>query len=616
MRTRALLRALALDVLLPITTALLLVAAILGPLLPKLDRHAVGGATFLGPWDGNGTMWFHWWVAKAWSEGLPLLRPTVLVCPPGTCELGSSFPNRIDALLAIPFVRTFPLPLSFNLFSLAQPVAATWAGFFALRSIQTSRPLALVGGVLFGFNEMLFGELRSGRVVTALLAPLALTAGCWCHALAARSRVGAAAWGIATGLLGAICVETYAPQAIFIVVLALGIGLFGMLLPADGVGRLRPLAVGALAATVGIVSVAPYLYELLFVRLVASGSEIDPFTTPIRPWSMALWTRLFAYESTPGSPDVAALTRKLLANSMPLLGLWDRTRVPSGFGHISPGLTALLVAAALLGGARARNWLASSALLWVLMLGPTLCERVNHRTAKALLWEGYEFSLPMRALVEWAPMSANYLRPYRVFPVFLLALTAAGVLGAQRLTVHYPRLRIAFVAVFALLVARDIYEGRPNLNAVAWSVPKPVAMLAAIPGDFIVAEVPMGAGHATGVAQAVHGKRRTAMSQDSFDLTCRKEARPPSLTRWSPFLTRLWHLGAWDTVPVRPAEVEDARKLGIRYVLFFRPLYADLWCRDSVAAERALRAALGNPISDDGVIALFAVPDPSGDPAR
>lgn len=636
MNTR-LARRLLLDFLLP----LLIFAFAARQMVEVLPQHLddmLGASTTLEPTDSNGTIWFYWWVHQAYTQGRDLLNPDV-ICHPGGQNLGSNFPNRIDALFALPFFHLFPFPRSYNLAILAGPVASALAAYACFRRLSERRSLALAGGFFFGFQAYSFAEITAGRPVTGLVVVLPLFLYCWLTALEGR-RWGF--WALLAGFAGSLAVQDYIPFALFLLVFAVGSALLRLFWPAEGASRLRPFGVGLITAIFGAFFSAPYVHETLLVRLAGPASAMNLRPVPMAElWEPRLWTDLYKFYLKLGEASThvfftienrAEVLSKVQAAAMPWDWLWH-----IGFGEsgkrafFPPESTLVIVLVGLLGGRRSWAWLAGALVFWVITLGPYAAETVDLQSQHLLLIGGQKVALPLSWLVHYQPALASFIRAYRASPLFLFCLCGALVSGADRLlergrswagpngwrvlSVHAAALggTLLLANYTAMMLKTAHWTALPSSP---WHISPFIEKMASDREEYAVAELPIGIGHGSALLQVVHGKQRSEGHHD--ELARLALHRPPPKECYTlPFLQALWYLGGKDggaTVEegFRPEAIASAVRAGFRYVLLYPKAYQGMVGRnlglDQAKVEAELQARLGAPVYQDSEVVVYALP--------
>lgn len=603
------------DVVLPLALYSLL-SAVLSPNLARQLGTLSPADQLPIPSDMNGTVWFYWWLERAWSRGHPFLVSDATCAPAGEL-LGLNFPSRIDAWLALPFFAWFPLPTSLNLFVLALPVLNAWAGYLFLRTLTSRRLVALAAGSTIGFNAYSNAEVTAGRPVTALFIAAPLFVGAWYRAVGAepamrprRPTAGPhpALWGVASGAAAALALHQYAP-------LLIGAGLIAVLILLTGQAGLRRVLVAtSAAATTGALLGLSYVHEVVVLRTQTPRS-IGPETLwRLSPtWNPSRWLEIATHATPPaGNPlppgdGGAPWWSGVQTESLP----WDALWTPGWSSDmrvawVAPSLIACWVVLGLVGGRRGRGWLALAVLFWLVTLGPNLSSSTVVHDVQYIELGGQLIPMPTALLLTMVPGLASWFKPYRMFVYVLIAGAAAWVCGIERLASNQPGRRgvaVEWIGValagWALFATARAGGTEPRLFP--WRVPTFLEDLASDRADYVIAEVPAGGGHAYGLHQAVHGKRR---SEPLHDISMADLGSSPPECLATPLSAALWRVGdprysAAVADGLGPEAQHDAADSGVRYVFF----YPEVWRdgprgagRSATLAIAQLDAALGEPV--------------------
>lgn len=598
-----------LDGLLPLFAYLILVMWGASRLIHQIDSHAVLPSS-AQPDDSTSTVWFYWWVYRAWADGRTLLEPD-MVCAPGWESLGKLFANRVDALAAVPFFASFPFPRSYNLFILSALTFSAWSGYLFCRTLTRNRLVAGAIGALFVYNLYTFWEINHGRPNTGILAWYALFGAAWVKALVTPGR---AAWGwvVLAGLAAALTVHAYVIVAFFLVFFAVGLALFRVFWPAAGVSRLRPVWAGLLSVGIAAFWVAPYVHETQVLRdPISRISDADPGQrAPLWPWDPTMWQELGRWweTRTPGTglgPDAMELAQ---TRALPLISLIGLGGGPTGSpaGATRPVLLAM-VGLVLLGGRRTWPWALGVAFFYLCTLGPYVAEAVG-RPPIYVEMDGQRLRTPIWWVLQAAPMLAEYIRPYRVFVVAWLCTVGLFMTGfdglSTRLARWLPRAAPWLVGLLAIgLAAETIRQGR-RIGSFSWvrtaiEVPPFIQDLGENPEDFAIVELPVGLGEGGATWQVVHQKRRAG----SF-----RQVLPEQTDRC---MSQLPFLRQMTTLPPAPTSeaTDQAIAQGFRYVLVRRELLKPSFTM--TMGEQKLLAPLtaqfGEPIYEDPLLLVWDI---------
>lgn len=630
--------------------------------MENLRTQWVGSNTLI-PSDGNGTVWFYYWMLKSWLEAKPLLVPDIVCAPTGEA-LGMNFPNQVDAWLAMPFLYLGGFPTGYNLFILSIPLLGAFGAWLFLKSVIRSRLLAWCGAVLYGYNAYTIVEIVDGRPVTGLVFALPLVLWAWNRTLQAPTRNTSIAWGIVTGLLGGLNYWAYIPFALFLVPVALLMACLHLLeLPSQGGlvarlrGAVRPLLLGFLALGVGGMVSLPYVHAILVerpqvMRAVAAGGEPQPVPSIV---SMDYWQGLLdaiegnrrVSQSAPVSADALdARIQRVQANAQHWQWPWLRPFGESARRLYLPPLLLL----ALLGvlpwwGRRGGLWALVTLLCYVTTLGPYLTGITDRGELYYVTIDSQRLTLPLEWLLRRFHKLAEFLRPYRIYPLLLISLLTTIGVGAQQMLeamsrrlehwmaegernppsagpVHVPNpfslqrgvtllggllgVYLTWWTLVLMTHAQQNLRFHPN----PWKPSPFFYQLRDEPGNFSIVELPMGEGHATAVYQVVHERPRAEGHHDL--LKSISDSEPPETCYQHPFLRALWRYEreiAWNgqdsTIDpaLDPALIGQAVDAGFRYLLLYPEAYGARVVpgrvKEPVALEKDLRKRLGPPVFED-----------------
>ncbi len=611
-----------LDLALPLLVFGYLTVSLHPSLAGHLDSR-LGAPDLPNPSDSNGTIWFYWWFAQAFEQGKDLLNPDV-VCAPRGQALGSNFPNRMDAWFALPFFRHYPFPRSFNLTLLAVPVAGALAAYILARTRGLGRLVALAVGACFGFGAFTGFELLNGRVASGLLLWYPLFLVPWFLALE-LGPVAAGIAALAAGVAAAAAVLAYVPVALALLLVALLSALYRVFRPQLGVSRWRPLAVGLVVALVGGVGSAPYAHEILVVRTVEPDVSGTARTTR-SAWDPALYRELRQRLQTPTGPSGGQGRRDpdVINDAQPINHLWSPPKGDAGSrAYVPPLLVGAGLLGGLLGGRRGRLALVAMFGAWLLTLGPYAL--IAQDPAELLRIGGARLVLPTAWILDLLPYASSFLRPYRYTPLLELTAAFAAAFGAQALGGWLgtrlvgrvgPRLGgwagtlVAATLMVALAAGsvRSVQQaGGYTLLEHPWSPPPGIQMLAEAAPGTVVAELPVGAGHALALYQVAHGKSRTEPHHDLRSAIFDGGTLPQGC--YTLALSKLmWGLGrrgqhAAAEAALDEAAIAEALAANIRYVVLYPMVMRMLFPRDTPVDGRGVAAALtrrlGPPVLAD-----------------
>ena len=649
--THRVLRGVGADILAPLGIYAALALTMLGDLARSPGAVVARQFQTLRAEDYLGTVWFYWWTHDALSRGHPILHPDV-VCAPGGTSLGRNFPNWVDAFLAWPFFHWLPFPASYNLFCTAIPVLGALSAYWALRTLTRQRALAGLGGALFGFNAYSFAEIVAGRPSTALVFVIPLFLAVWLKAL---STPGRRAWGwmLLAAPTAALVVYYHPIYTVICALLAVGTGLARWIWPWPGVSRWRPPLAGGVTGVLGGWLTTPYLYQITALQGRLSTPSHHHLAAPsphlLPPWSLDLWRYLVLlaqmewhrWVNTGGSPPPqgnplieAEIWQRMVGLSLPVDHLWREGAALTDPSYmLYPGfLVAAVLLLAALGGRRALGWMGLAAAFYLLTLGPWAAWRAPSPTEFALTG-GSRLRMPTWYLAKAVPATMTFLKPYRVFPGLLLALSAALVIALDTLprrvtgrwsslTPRLPWLRRAMVLLGILLVGTALLRVGAALTRTRFLVryrPNPFHLqLAADPSAGAIIELPVGLGHVLAGFQAVHGRPRSEGHHDEIAALKGQQEAPTACYRL-PLLQALWHLGRRPSaaepaaVPhLTPQLFRRASASGYRHLLVYLSAYPVLEEQglhyDVELVLQTLVDLLGEPEYRDEALVAFSIP--------
>ncbi len=541
------------------------------------------GPQFLAftPEDFHGTVWFFNWVHEALLRGVPILQPDT-VCAPRGISLGQQFPNWADAFMAFPLFHFFSFPTNYNLWLASIPVLGAFCAFWALRGMGTPPWLAWMAGAFYGFTPYSYQEILAGRPSTGLIMAIPLFVGLYHRALARPGRLGWL-WAVGSGLGAAFAVYYHPLQAFICAVLGLAMLMVALVVPAPGVARSRVLGTTALALLLAAFLSSSYLYQVTCLQgrlpSVQQGQQVCPSgRSLLPPWSPDLWTYLLETARDQGEgrqgrggfggadPTLTREREERLDSdlrraaflSLPISVLWtENTQLTDTRNQFHPWYMALVLALlAASAGPAAWGWLGMALLMLLLTLGPWL-QTTIHPQMEPLLFHGARLRLPDWYLFSHFPVLLSFLKPYRLFPGFLLALVLAGTKGLETWLQRFAHLRlraggrafstelpVLFLGLCVMLLGLLRLGASVDMAdwARSYTPDQFLAELGADTEDYGIIEMPVGLGHAYGAFQAIHGKRRSESHHDYLPDLRRGAAAPPECYG-SDLLQKLWWLG-------------------------------------------------------------------------
>ncbi len=262
---------------LAVGSALLLLAVVWGPALPRI------GGDFLGIEyvDHYGTQWFYWFVEYNRRLGFDADSTKMFFHPWGKDIFKHTGSNVLDAELAIPFRQFLGPILGYNVFVLFGHALSGLAFYKLARELTADRVACVVGAVLFTLQPYLLLEILEGRPTqgVALLPVLFFWA-------LIRSGLRRGIWApILGGVMLALSGYQYWFYALFGGLAALAHGVWRSLAPAPGSGgRAATLARHAVMAGVALGLTLPV--ALPMVIATASGEDV-PGLLDTDTWSWA-----------------------------------------------------------------------------------------------------------------------------------------------------------------------------------------------------------------------------------------------------------------------------------------------------------------------------------------
>ena len=650
----ALLRSALADGVLPLVVMVLGTLWISGPVARTPWGVVSRKLEALEPIDYGATLWFYDWVAQALGRGVHILEPDGVCAPTGT-TLGTNFPNWGDAILAAPLVGPLPFPTGYNLWLALIPVLGGLAAYAALRCLTERRSLALLGAWLFGFNAYSCFQIVLGRPSLALVAVLPLFLAFWLKATS-TDGVKAAGWSVLAGLTAGLALQFYVLYAALTWLLGALIWVGRVWHPPRSTWGPSVFVSGVLALATAAFCGAPYLYQAtalqprfpapraefanpegsLLVPPWSAGSGAVVEQTPLAPWDPELWrfTQAFTQdryqrfgemsEPAPGMLDDSLHT--MARHSLPFEYAWsgvERRGDPAGLLPLA-WLAPLVLILALLAGPRAWPWIVVVLLLWGLTLGPWLLGPDGAR-GTPLLVEGQRLRLPLWYLAQALPEAGSFLKPERLFPGFLMALSLALTVALDRIAtrsqgwlertwkpasaVLWPVLAAALMLVMGFSQAELSQDLDDTIPYEPWAFHQ---QLAADPQPGAIIELPLGLGQATAGFQLIHGRDR---AEDHHDAIAPQRAgqAPPSDCYRLDLLRTLWDLGRGPQIPdtLATGELEEASQAGFAWVLVYPEAYTSHGLQDLGydydAVRGVLDRSLGGPIFEDDHIVAYGL---------
>ncbi|MFH1464053.1 MAG: hypothetical protein ABIO70_06690 [Pseudomonadota bacterium] len=581
--------------------ALALCAAVLGPALPRLQDHLLGIAAV----DHFGTQWFYFFVDHALRTGGSLGRTDLLFHPWGKDLYLHTGANLLDALLCVPFRRLLGPVLGYNLFVLLGLAGTAWAFARLAREFVEDRAVAWIAGLLFAASPFVLYEAAEGRPTQAILALLPLVL---LRAWRTGQRAGLAA-PLTGGALLAILGYQYWYYAFFLGISLVSFGLWRVVRPPVGTGsRVAVLARFALFGGLALALVAPAALPILL--RTETGGDVPGLL------DLSGWARGGVRAVTAEGHAVALLTwQPWSGESAFLMQAADGAQRLVGHQRLGSWIwLALLGAAAWRPGRLDRGALLALALpAFLLAMGPLV-----------LLGGVYLPNLPYIGLAGALGFLRRLWWPARAFAVLdLLALLALAVLLARWLPKELLRRRLSLAA---LLVAWLLGLHRAGLAPLpVWEAAVPAGYRCLAQGEpGAVIELPWGRSQAHLYYQGAHGRPMLGGMLERNPVFSPPEA--VAFRQENTLVASLIAAAGAGEPPaggVAPADVQAARDLGFRWVVFERealmPRKDEDEGGDSAALRRGrrtrlrwiqadLRALLGPPVWADARTWIWPLP--------
>lgn len=258
--------------------ASVLLVAVWAPALPWMASDFLGTEYV----DHYGTQWFYWFVEYHLRHGTNPAHTNLFFYPWGKDIYKHTGANVLDAYAAIPFRALFGNVLGYNLFCLFFQALSGVAFYFLGREFTTDKVAAGFAALLYTVQPYILLEMGEGRPTQGItLLPVLF--------LLFMFRAGKAR-GVASPIIGgvllAICGYQYWFYALFGGFAALAHGVWCTLLPAPGSGgRVRVLARHAGMAAVAVVLTLPVALPMVLMTSGDSAEEV-PGLLDTDLWSM------------------------------------------------------------------------------------------------------------------------------------------------------------------------------------------------------------------------------------------------------------------------------------------------------------------------------------------
>ena len=423
--------------------------------------------------DVTSYVWDLWWVAHQVTHlGNPYL--THNMAAPAGVQLGFDTLIPLLGVVMTPVTLAFGPSASLSLLTIVVPGLACYAMYRAARLWLRSQAGALAAGAFFGLSSMLDWQDWYHLQISAgiVLLPVTLEAAVRLRRTACGQARQAAVLGLVLGAAVLVNQEA-AVMALILAALVLLPWLLGA--PALAPARLRPLAAGALVATV---VASPQLIAMA-QQLAAGGAAVSPHLLALSD---------SRYGS--GLSGLFALSPRAASFGLPASSAYG----PTGEG--TPGFGVLLTVLA--AGGLAAGWRRRSAwALAGLWLG---CAALALGVALYVGWHAY---LPLRSTFDGVPVSR--IMPYTwliripglaafrdAARLALLGLVGAALLAGNAVDWLSRHARALIVAVAALAVLEAGWSGSPGPGAMPTTLAALDRPIAADGSGSIVLDLPFG----------------------------------------------------------------------------------------------------------------------------
>ena len=144
---------------------LVLVAAWLGPALPRLGSHLLGVEYV----DHYGTQWFYWYAGQVLSGAQSIGHTDLFFYPWGKDIYGHTGSNLVDAFLAWPLLKLLGNVAGYNVFVVVIVATNLWGAARLAGRFTDSALARWTAGALFALQPYVVNELVEGRPTQALL---------------------------------------------------------------------------------------------------------------------------------------------------------------------------------------------------------------------------------------------------------------------------------------------------------------------------------------------------------------------------------------------------------------------------------------------------------------
>lgn len=380
--------------------------------------------------DWTGTAWAFWWTGEAILSGSNPFDGTHNFFPVGQRPLAQY--NLLDALLAWPLLKLLGARIGYNLFAVLTLATSAAGAHILVRSVGSSRMVAIFTGVALETSTFFLLELTHGRLSQSLMI-------FWLLGLAGIVRIakgqGSVLIAVLTGVAAAAAHLTYWYYGLFLTLAAIPVWLGEFWFWT--VRRWRHLLI---AAGVTIVICMPYV-----LGLVASYENLPGVVRELEPW-MGQYGSLGRGEF--------GLSMAINQSHWPL---WPVLHTPNDPEDKRIALVLLVLAA---GAVATRSiygrlrWVLLAAGGYVLTLGPYLkwTGLVPERLALPYLW-----------LYDNLPFFQRFWWPQRLEILTLVGLLLLAALFLEHLSRIWPERRKLIIGFAIAAVVIDAPLRNPYL---------------------------------------------------------------------------------------------------------------------------------------------------------
>lgn len=548
----------------------------------------------------DGWLWRYWWTKKlistAWFSGASLQYMLWLISVAGSYpETG----NLADLwLFSWPLETIFGAPLYFNIKTWLVFALNGFSGYCLGCYLFKNRAAGWLSGAVMVFSPYCLTELDSGRIRQGIIFPMIF----YCLALIKLYRRPSLLLVAIVGFWGGLSTVIYLfygqSLLIFTIIFLLWNGLFGSYGPFTKSKALYLLAAGIVTVAVALPSGLAYLAmifrgnDLPELVLFSNFPSLDVLLSPeperILQQNDPLLTSFqrFRFDSLPWQYPFSIKYNRNLPLLVTLLSLWavpllwlkqkigscsaqEETLISSSVEQTEPKTEMFFTYA------QAGPWLLSLLLFYSLTLGPYL-QDINTGDYINKLHGG--LATPYVLFFKYWPAFARLFSPVRMSAMLIIS---ASVLSGSVIYVlqkwhHRLSLSWTLALMFAFLIgANNFYCQAAPITGFNIETPQCYSRLAAQPGVFMVAEVPIRTGDYLQYYQITHGKRLLLGWADGATPPNYPESDLQKLTKTIPDLEENTFLQFIEQLNVDPnSDIEfdylDYQKLieeGLRYII-------------------------------------------------